>query len=610
MLKDLSEGQNSKVDGYDLQQRTLITILNHRHLFRSNPFEDAKNGVIAEWMQLLMVVERIKHDKSSREILEKVDRLIEEIFSNSDVNHWVKANRSIFNSYANTGDELKWEAVSLLLGCLDNGDKYNTYLVNAFERQQERTERESKQQIVRVRDAKVINIETKILPSLMEDFDFQNLNDYRLGYPHHLIMRAYRYGNDLLKKIANLNSFDNDKFLTLREDVVSSYLDSITSGQTKYPTKMDVVSASKYRHDLIHSFNRAIEEKVANKLKEDVEAIEKALNFKRIQSAGFAPIVTDITVADCTVHPQVSAENSESYDESLAQSLCEERLQLSFQKSEFIKALNDGYYRHFISAVSDAAFEHIEKSKELTWRGSNHFRMRNSENYISGLWNFQHWSLVSCTQVFNKRTTASFVVMQRGMHFSHWCFKQEKQRRQTIRQKTELFVKETEGRFGKASTVRQSYEALKKFTKECLPEIIYSQVQERLPVEQKGLSDFFSPLNSAVDHNFIGFNKSIQENFYWLGEQLPTEPIEAIVFYRKLVRLVRDLEAKGELEVAIEVVIKCLTGKVLEDKSSVIHYSYSRLSPFGNYDLPNTVEVFNLKEPLKFQIDVFPGVLI
>jgi len=567
-------------------------LLSNTSIISENPFSEAINCICAEWLQLLLVIEKIKQDKESIAELRKIESVVLNVINDSEIENLVQIN-PLFQDYEtqymperNHSKINQWGTLDLFFKTLDDGLKYESFLSSAVQHKEgiKETPRDAfeKKQSARQRD-----IQLDIFPEIFtnEAFDWPNLNKVRLFYPHSQLLRAYIYGDELLRAIESLSQFDKKAFTDLRNERIDHFLKKISTEQTHFSPNIDVLEAISFRQDLVNAFNDEILFESISKINKLVLAIPNSLylnilGVKNIESIPF--------------HIQRQIEVKE---------LKGGTLQTQLPMSYFVEVLNSENQAPLLKYLFELMFQQAEEKLEASTRNrlTHWIASRNSKHsdlpqpVISALWNYQHWSRSLNYTLFNKRNSfkLSKNSILRGIRFSIWFDKHNRKKKTKISEGTELFVNDFTDKYGTALTIKQSYEKVKRFASQKLTEWVFCQVKERLHRTRDTLPALLPPLNKTLDENIISFKEQVISELPWAIDK-STELEDLIDLYNKI-QLLHDKNKK-------EKVIEQETARQIIGKEPLKNEVHSNLLSLINEE---PIEVYKLKKILSCQINVF-----
>lgn len=567
-------------------------ILNHSRIIKNNPFSVAIEGVVAEWMQLLLVVEKIKQHKSALPKLRNIEAIAQAVLSNAEIDSQTQSHPLInarmrsdghYNPSIDQHAVNKWQQLDLLLKTLDAGQKYETFLSQAVQASQSKGPSRGGRRVTQDTNR---NIQLDVIPELCSNvaFDWPNLNELRLHYPHHLILRALMYGDKLLDAIETLIAFGDEQFSDIRTKAVVEFLNSMERGRTPFPSTLNAQEAINFRHDIVNAFNDAIFQESIAKVTKLVHSIPASIHLDCYDDRESTLYLLEI---DITTDNQ--------------------QLHIQFPERYLIEALNRNNDEQLFDLLIDKMYAKVKKHQDLDQAAKERLLAPDNtqqqqyqaplpKTVINALWDYQHWSSALNYALFRKASGIKLArnAAVRGVRFSIWFETFTRNQKSNIKTGTEKYCEENGERYGTALTVKQSYEAIKRFSSHHLPGFVFNQVRERAYSDSNLNKALLAPLNICLDEHINAFEKQLHKELPWVIED-ETELPQLVLIYKKLHSLYQQFKDC----IAIDA-----TDAYLHIKGEPLPKSDNSLWS-NRYNPINPIKLATLQHLLRYDIDIF-----
>lgn len=565
-------------------------ILNSYRIMKENPFSYAIEGALSEWLQLLLVIERIKQDKRASETLKNIANFINEFFENGDVNEQtairdilkIDSSNPVIPSY-NDEKLNKWSKLSFLFETLDEGMKDRVYFSKVAKFQQGRVKNNKDKEYS-------TDLLLDVIPTLCDELSFSwgNLNDYRMGYSHELILKGFIEGDEIIKAIEELASFDNNNFQDIRYKVVSDFLNEIRYGNNiNYREDLDFNKALKYRLDFAGDINLYIRR----------ELLIKTVNLiRKISCAANTFWVDDESKLSCKIlfSEQLNLESSEN------------GVQIDISDDILIEVFNFNEQKELSDILLSKLEVYLNKNNSLGGRLTDSVKSKFNnkehdysrfgdvvnERLIDMANNYDSWVFDSNNYLFNKNSELKISknVVIRGVKFSIWYEKYLLENKKNILNGASKYKEERDIEDSKL-TIKQSYEFVKKFSLESLPNFIQEQIKERLYTFNFFDRLLLLPLNLNIYNNIKYYSTEVSK---LVSENIDSSDFDEILSsYHALQELLSD-EDKKEFD-CIEIYEKLLNKDYERNDGSQLRYNGSQKQP---------IKRSKLESLLRYQLDI------
>ncbi|KLV03661.1 hypothetical protein ABT56_18355 [Photobacterium aquae] len=558
-------------------------ILSSSRIQKVNPFSYAIDGVLSEWIQLLLVIERIKADKSTQKTLQKIAGFTKAFLNNDDVDEKTCDSHACssvsYNPVRPSYDAQrmkKWGYLHYFFVTLDEGMKDRFFLSKVAAQQVKGGEHDSKDLLL------------DVIPELCDvlSFSWDNLNEIRMNYPHSLILRGVIEGNEILRAIENLIRFDNDEFQSIRYRVVSEFIGDVRRGYTCYPKDIDFNQALKYRQDLVRDINEKLYQA---SLSETVRLIRE-INISAclwIDNDGTNLGLNSLLSDGINLKPTDSG-----VDIYVSNDLLLDTLNMS-EQSEFISILMSKLYGYIKdnNRLSDDAKEKINQHQYTEANSNRHL----TKKLVAKVNNYNSWIFNQNNYILNKNNDLkiSKSVIVRGIKFSIWyddyllCNKKN-----TLNGATEYSVHVDSD--ASPLTIKQSYEFVKRFSTKILPAFIYEQTKERL-------YDFYifddillKPLNVNMFYAAKSYVNKLDSLFKCDNDSSDFDSV--LTSYKAVKRLLSESDsADFDYVEAYEMILS---------KKYEVNFGYYDPISSGKINM-GTIKRSKFESLLKFNLDVF-----
>lgn len=443
------------------------------------PYPHMCRNIASEILQLLLVVERIKSDKDSYQRL----KLLAKIKEGFDGAPEIKSLKNTFSPYK--GDL----PISTLCEVLDDGLGVTSFSSKSLQFTEgifgHRSPPTTVPKIPEEHQWSKVWMED--IPAVIDSqhYRFENLNEWRLHYPHLQILLAYVNGKELLLLVSDLMALDYAKCAKSAEEWAMDKFSRIFKDNNE-----DLLPPMLAQHVTNRANCQYLDE--INKI---IRRVNKHLNrFDEI--APYFP------------YPEVLKTEKE-WKNALGCQLGEQPiLRVDLLQADVQRAIEErelGLIANKIaSSLAQAAQPNGRENEAIYGIEFQKNLMEIYEVYCTGK-NQLLWHA-------NNELQLNYRTLLRGLGFSIWREKNQKKEgyRSTVLKDTETFLTEEKNKpycFGKSNTIKQSYEAVKGYAKRrrntkqasSLVKLIHSQMDTRLSFYTPEVCYVFAPFNMEYE---------------------------------------------------------------------------------------------------------------
>ncbi|WP_447077761.1 hypothetical protein [Shewanella algae] len=500
-----------------------------------NPYPNTPQSIASEILQLLLVVERIKADKDSYKRLRSLARIRQGFKESPGVNSIKKT--TPFRS--GTGNL----PLSTLCSVLDEGLGVTSFTTKSSRYAEYNQNRQHSRAPTTVPEAPEQHLWSKVwtedIPAVIDSqlYQFENLNQSRLHYPHLQVLLAYEHGKELLLTANELMALDYAEFVKLAQEDVTKEFNHICNDKQNLSNLLPMLA-----------------QRVAQR------ATEKFLNeIDRITSKTKECLCWLFTEDNHFPSPRVK-EQEKNWKNILNHDLGKQPvLSVDLLKADIQRAIKENN----LYVIADKIANALERA--IQPRASDK-HSANSLEYQLRLMDIYESHATGRTQVLwhaDNELQLNYNILLRGIGFSIWREKyqiKEGDRTAVIEAaKTFLDVEKDQPYcFGKPNTIKQSYEEVKGYAKRSrnkassrLVRLIRSQMTTRLPFYTPQVRYVFAPFNIDYEEKIRDVAYSLSTVFSW----------EHLLSFDVICELFHSLASKDTPELQKDDLVKLLEQK-------------------------------------------------
>lgn len=433
-----------------------------------NPYQDASNNVCLELFQLLLVVEKIKASKAGANALENLVNLQDFLRDQESIRGYFS--RSWYIPITQEADEIFSTVCRVLDTKQQPSFKDFSIAANSYLKQFRGMSNHPQDKQVRERQEEFW---LTIAPELINEhgYDFISLQNDALGYSHLSIVYAYKEAAQILGVIEKLQSIDDSKIV---EEAIEKYANEI---------QLDRSSIFKKSECSLH-FRHQINQKICLSFsKKFFQLVKFVKELFAIDNSPYENNSPDVTIKE------------EEYNRRFQKSETCEVVTMKLPREVFNQAKGSGTTMLLNRVILAKIWDTVEKSHNYHNHVDDHY-------HLEGLAEYSYWAsnqnetLLSIE--LSKGRKLSISAMMRGLKFSYWFYsaKAKQQKRLNIGEAVKLYVEE-KGLKDSATTIKFSFEAIKRVGKTELGPLICKQLFWRLNNDLPSIRYSFCPLNDS-----------------------------------------------------------------------------------------------------------------
>lgn len=468
-------------------------------IISENPYQDASNNVCLELIQLLLVVEKIKASKVGVNVLESLVSLHDFLRDQESIRGYLSLGwhmsripeaeaEKIFATVCRVLDtkqqpsfkDFSIEAISYLK------------LFRGMSNQPRDKQAEESQ----------VKFWLTIAPELINKhgYDFRSLQNDALGYSHLSIVYAYKETAQILDVIDKLQSIDDSKIV---DEAIEKFINE---------TQLDHLSVFKKSERSLH-FRHQINQKICLGFGERFSQLVEFV--KRLLAIDSAPYEN--------YDPKVTIENEEYQNTFCKPEVCDV-VTIKLPRKVFNHAKDTGTVMFLNRVILTRVWNVVHEQSSFRNHVDAIYHLENLAEYSYWASN-QNETLLSIE--LSKGRKLSISAMMRGLKFSYWFYleKAKQQKRLNIGEAVKLYVKE-KGLQESATTVKFSFEAIKRVAKTELAPLICKQLFWRFNNDIPSVRHSFCPLNDSF---YQKVNSTVSEIKNILNLQIDMEDYSSLL---------------------------------------------------------------------------------
>ncbi|ENU5813964.1 hypothetical protein ACE34P_001516 [Vibrio fluvialis] len=445
-----------------------------------NPLINTTHCVASEVLQLLLVVERIKADKESHQLLLVLEELKHTFDSSLQIKTALKC--SPFRTQSNNF------ALSALCSVLDDGLGVTSFLSKSARYAQYNGHRRGTNKPASVTEEPDLTpwatVWTEEIPEIIDKkkFHFSNLNRVRLHYPHLQLLLAYTHGKKLLRAACELLSLDYQAFVEEASNWAKQEFNHLNN---KTQDDSDI-----FLPIIEHKIRERATSQYISAFNMITDRIKKHLEWSFTESDYFLP-------------PNIELKQKE-WEDWMGRKLGEQPV-LSFDvlQADVERAIKEGDLDLIAKRITRSLANKIQPSNFSA------DYLQSDEYHLNLLFFYEQWSN-SNTLLINhrdKQMRLSVKTLQRGLGLSIWREQYQKEHKKlSTLDAAKEFLQQEKGQpycFGTDNTIKQSYEDIKAFAKSSgremapspLVKLVRSQITRRIQFHCHKVRYVFAPLN-------------------------------------------------------------------------------------------------------------------
>lgn len=444
-------------------------------------FKECAQACLSEWLQMLLVVERIKaHKAQAASDLNALVTLAEDVYhsplviehTSADIMRYALTMDRHWNPQA-AEDRRRLDVLSRLFIALDAGHTQSVYLTNAAK---------NLPQNISDYDGSLKryeNIICTLIPTLLDERNdgWHNLNAWRLHYPHELIVRAMMFHNDIMDALIALRSWTETPFVQLKQQALLTLLKQGVLPQLAEDEIPGAAHISLIREKMV--------EAMAIELVYKMNAISAAIGYSAHPS--FAP-----------GFPLTAKKESEmiSFDRYHEPARQQDVVTIKFSAEALMKYAQSGEITEFYLSLDDA----VNKAMNIDRPQHNENVFYAADRLPVPIRGALHKTLRwACDDRFllpaPAHTRVNTTVLLTGIAFSHWLWQQRRSGKMTTSRGASEYIQRQRDLVTKNSTVKQYYERMRAWCQNEIVNIVKDQVSRRAENHVQIKLNLIWPLN-------------------------------------------------------------------------------------------------------------------
>lgn len=431
----------------------------------TNSFTNCAQACLSEWLQFLMVVERIKANKNGAlTSLNALVSLAEQVYQSPQVIDYVQEN--IFQrGMRNDGhwnpqpctDRLRLNVLRTLFTTLDAGQSQSMYLTQIG-----KTLRDSTRDPFGSRYEKIV---CELIPGLLDSlkFPWQNLNLWRLHYPHEAITGAMMFHSAMMDALFDLREWIEMPYLEMKKQALLKLLDR---GEINISVQDKIPSAAQ-----INFIREKMHELIAIGLVKRINALPAAIGLNTnnpLQNPDFP-----LSVSKGREKLTFSMPSEPAHEQEV--------ITLKFNADTLRKCADSGELAVFYMTLEQklASVMYDEKKYNTTNFYSSQERLPTP--VWSALQSTLRWTRDDYFMLpMPSGSRVNEIVMLAGLEFSHWLWQERRKGKLTTSQAVKMYSAQRAGiTTTNASTIKQYYERMRSWCKAELVATIKHQLSSR-----------------------------------------------------------------------------------------------------------------------------------
>ncbi|MCX8986159.1 hypothetical protein [Citrobacter portucalensis] len=461
----------------------------------TNGFTDCALACLSEWLQLLMVIERIKASKNEAVTnLNALVKLAEAVFHDplviddvqQDITRYALRSDRHWNPQP-LADTRRLDVLHTLFTAMDAGQSQSIYLTQIGKSLRENW-RDPTGSLGRYE-----KIVCELLPGIMDDMNFpwKNLNIWRLHYPHEAIIRAMIFHHAMMDALFNLHEWIETPFQELKKQALLTLLQR---REIDLPAKDKTPSAAQ-----ISVIREKMHEFIAIDLVNRMNAIPAAIGFSinhPLQNPDF-PLAASIGREIITFARYLKP----AYEQDV--------ITMKFSAEALKECVERGEISGFYLS--------LERELDRIMYGDTVHKFSSEARLPPSVWDALHstmrWARDDLFLLpFPSGSRVNVTVMLAGVEFSHWLWQERRQGKLTTSLAAEKYSAHRAGITTTNSTIKQYYERMRLWCKTELTSTVKQQLCSRAENFTQIKRNLLWPINIDLIRRYNDF-VAILSNF-------------------------------------------------------------------------------------------------
>lgn len=487
----------------------ILNSLEKLGIINQNPYKSAVDGICFDLLQLLIVIEKIKKSKGKQEALSELVRLYN-LLKNTES---IKGKLSEYFYTTNEADEI----FSIVCNVLDrSSSSKNSFQVFLSEVNSNLALYNKGMNI----GGDKTEFWLELVPNIIteSDYQFNSLSPDSLGYSHFKLFYAYMNYNSIFEVIERLQVIDDANII---ENTAKDYA---------YKMSVDLKALLKKVRTSLHikhQLNQSICLAFSKKILQIIKPLRQGLNVDFVPYDNF--------------FPEVRIEKEEFGNSFFESKNLQSVVIMKFSLKSFNQAKEAGNNKLINQAILNALWSKIENCSVM---GKN----TDESYFISAISDYSYWndsqvySLGNIEQSKGRKLTIPSMI--RGLRFSYWLEEQrtKSEARINIRDAVVQYA-ESDSITDSATTIKFSFEAVKRVGKDELSPLLGKQLVWRLSNDIPSIQYAFNPLN---DEFYQKIKATLDVLSLMIGKPVIPDTYEQL--FKWITEIEESLEKKTEID--------------------------------------------------------------
>ncbi|WP_312209433.1 hypothetical protein [Pseudescherichia sp.] len=427
-----------------------------------NGFTDCAQACLSEWLQLLMVIERIKASKNDAVTsLNALVELAEVVFHDPLVIDYVQQDTMLYalrvDSHWNpqpSAETRRLNVLRTLFAAMDAGQSQSMYLTQIGKSLGE-SSRDPTGSLKRYE-----KIVCELIPGIMDSmhFTWKNLNIWRLHYPHEVIIRTMVFHHAMMDTLFNLREWIETPFQELKKQALLTLLQR---REINLPPRNKTPSAAQ-----ISIIREKMNELIAIDLVNKMNSVPAAIGF----SINHPLHNSDFPLAASTGREVIT------FAKYLKPTREQEVITMKFSAEALQDCVECGEMAGFYLS--------LERELNRVMYGTNASNFSSAMRLPSPVWDALHSTLRWARDDFfmlplPSSARVNVTVMLVGVEFSHWLWQERRRGKLTTSLAAEKYSAHRADITATNSTIKQYYERMRLWCKTELTSTVKHQLCSR-----------------------------------------------------------------------------------------------------------------------------------
>lgn len=475
-------------------------VSDYPRIIHKNQFVNCLQAVCSEWSQLLLVVEHIKLNARANKTLDEVVAIAEEVLAHPQIQENYGHNQSDYALRNDTAwnpqvDEKirALNAATTLFDTLDQGGKINAYFAAVHKVDYSSFLRNAAEN-------PFLTIATEAIPAILDarNFSWNNLNAWRLGYPHQLIVRSIIFNDNLLRAIDALLTFaeNGDLFDALRRKTIQTYVERKTFQEGPF-FQLNCQFLSN-RADIVAEVNHQILLATAQQCLFLARAIPVSIGLPAV-------ILEHPFRMQVTPPENIKTHFGRTWEQEKERKV----VTIQMDVEDYTWSINNEASGELFRQLNDMLFTSIRPEVKNNYGKYSDIDLPTW--LYQAIWKYKGWVEQSSHILLlgKKEDYLAARIILRGVKFSNWDWYHRTPGKFSIEKKLAKYKTEGESE----STIKQSYEKVRGYAKNKITGLVINQLEERLNMKNMMAEGLQAPLNHRVIEKYLRFRNVLARYF-------------------------------------------------------------------------------------------------